>query len=78
MIGEFIVLRDIEREVLSKITRKKCSCGFPIQGPLYGYAHSGGWKIRGKTFRVWLYFRCPGCRYEWAIWKLGIGRGEEF
>jgi hypothetical protein len=48
--------------------------------PIRAYPHSGGWKIPGlkgdpdEDGRYWLYISCPGCGYEWALWKLGVSR----
>ena len=56
--------------------RYTCFCGY--EGlhnlPIYGYSHPGGWKIRKDKY--WLYIKCPSCGHDWAIWKLGVSRGE--
>jgi len=30
------------------------------------------------TVKFWLYVTCPKCKYEWALWKLGVPRDLEF
>ena len=52
---------------------KRCRwCGAPLSGPIHHYPHPGGWKVEGFPERQWLYVICPGCGYQWALWKLGI------
>ena len=40
------------------------------------YEHPGGWEVIGVRGRQWLYIECvnPECRYQWALWKLGVDR----
>jgi len=51
--------------------------------PIKGYPHDGGWKVPGvagdpdESGLYWLYITCPGCGYEWAIWKLGVSRSYD-
>jgi len=58
---------------------KDNNCGFCQtrleKVPISYYLHSAGWKIKGLTTGLfWLYKICPGCGYQWALWKLGVPR----
>lgn len=76
MTGNFVVLNMVEaRPFLARIVRTRCDCGFDMGGePIRGYPHSGGWRVEGYKKRLWLYVTCPNCKYQWAIWKLGVPR----
>lgn len=39
------------------------------------YTHTQGWLVEGFTERQWLYITCFYCRYQNALWKLGIKGG---
>jgi hypothetical protein len=39
------------------------------------YSHENGWQVDGHFERQWLYITCPKCKYDWALWKLGVPRG---
>ena len=48
-----------------------CSCGEPIHASEVDcYPHDGGVKIDDYTELQWVYFHCPRCEYDWALWKL--------
>lgn len=50
-----------------------CNCihGSIIPGSsLKFYPHDSGIYIEGSQGRQWVYFSCPGCGYDWALWKL--------
>ena len=36
------------------------------------YVHPGGWKVDGHPGRWWLYIKCPVCKYDWNLEKLGV------
>lgn len=42
----------------------------PLESNARMYPHEGGTKIRGYESRQWIYFHCPKCGYDWALWKL--------
>lgn len=55
----------------------RCHCGTDLRGlPVVGYPHDGGYET--PIGKYWLYILCPNCRYEMALWKLGIERGRKF
>jgi hypothetical protein len=49
------------------------TCGAPLSH-VKGYSHEGGWDVRGFARKQWLYRTCPKCRYDWALWKIGVSR----
>lgn len=36
--------------------------------------HDNGWQVQGMAKKMWLWITCPGCGYQWALWKLGVGQ----
>lgn len=40
--------------------------------PIEVYPHRGGWELKDYLTRQWLSAKCPKCRFEWSLWKLGI------
>lgn len=38
------------------------------------YPHSGGWTVDGFKEKLWLYVTCIKCKYQWALWKIGVPR----
>jgi hypothetical protein len=68
-----------QRETMARakvLGRDKCrNCGASLtHRPVLGYLHDGGWIVPGIPGRYWLYISCSKCHYEWALWKLGLGR----
>jgi len=63
----------------------ECTCGNIItEKDANKYPHEGGVPDvdkDGSTERVWLYFHCKKCGYDWSWWKIekrlnfGIVRG---
>jgi len=50
-------------------------CGHALlSSPIQTYPHDAGWTVQGYEEKQWLYITCPGCGYEWALWKLGVPR----
>lgn len=51
-------------------------CGADLsKEPIKHYGpHSGGWTVPGYDEPRWLYIVCPSCKYQWALWKLGVKR----
>jgi len=43
--------------------------------PIEHYDHEGDWEVKGFKEKQWLYVTCPKCKYQWALWKLGVSRG---
>jgi len=67
----------------AKYGRQVCTCGGDLtKRDIEGYPHGDGWNVyRADGTRIgkfWLYIVCPKCGYEWALWKLGVDRTEEF
>ena len=60
------------------ITKHVCmGCGAELDtsaGNIQLYPHSGGWNVEGIEGKQWLYVRCHKCKYDWALWKLGVSR----
>lgn len=64
-----ISLSQIERIV--KQRGLTCSCGTPIsECSIHCYPHDGGIPVSGFPDKQWVYFHCPKCGYDWALWKL--------
>jgi hypothetical protein len=65
-------------KILSQVSnvndhRKNCSCGTPIiKGVLASYDHEGGMEVPGYEKKQWVYMHCPKCKYDLAVWKIGI------
>lgn len=63
-------------DYLDQCTITKCNhCGtalFPAK--LEHYTHAFGWPLHGFDEKQWLYVVCPKCKYQWALWKLGVPR----
>jgi len=81
-MSETLIPRPFSDFYKARITRTVCSCGFVgLQDlNLRGYRHADGWPITwgDMTVKFWLYVTCPKCKYEWALWKLGVPRDLEF
>lgn len=68
-----LTLQAYERQVEGQ----KCRwCGADLPANIQFYPHPNGWDVVGYQHKLWLYVRCPRCGYDWALWKLGIRRGE--
>lgn len=76
----FHVTPDIADQIRKKLSVHRCQyCGADLmKRPISAYPHSGGWKVSGYTELLWLFIHCLSCHYDWAIWKLGVSREEEF
>lgn len=48
--------------------------GLPIQYFNSINAYRAGWIVEGLPHKVWLFIVCPNCKYQWALWKLGVSR----
>ena len=49
-----------------------CLCGYRFRAVdvlCYG-PHSGGVKVDDYPYPVWVYFHCPRCGYDMALWKI--------
>jgi len=81
-MSETLIPRPFADFFMGHVTKKECSCGFKKldQLSLWGYRHADGWPITWgeQTLKFWLYVTCPKCKYEWALWKLGVPRDLEF
>jgi hypothetical protein len=55
-------------------TRTKCWCGRKDIHllPLHMDNHPDGYSVEGHFHLQWLWVMCPECKYEWALWKLGV------
>jgi len=76
--GEVILSAEQAQPFLDQIPEKNpaCTfCGASLKGqPIRGYTHDGGWPVEGYEKLLWLYIKCPKCKYDYAIWKLGVPR----
>lgn len=71
------MLKPTIEEHRAQITATSCRwCGFEKlnEQPIQTEDHEGGWPLFGHSQPKWLWINCPGCKYEWALWKLGVGR----
>lgn len=71
------VLPECEAAVFrSQYTRTTCLCGCDLsEEPIRYYVpHPNGWTVGGELLKVWLYVKCPKCKYDMSIWKLGVKR----
>lgn len=62
-------------EIKEQITVDTCRwCGAKLnKDNIQTYPHEAGWTVDGMREKQWLYIPCS-CRYEWALWKLGVPR----
>lgn len=71
------VMESLE-EYADRITTHSCTfCGATLNTSarsILMYPHSGGWTVEGMDMKQWLFIRCHGCGYDWALWKLGVSR----
>lgn len=70
------MLKPTVEEIRAQMTVTTCShCGFEgiDKEEIKAYDHDNGWQLFGHSKRQWLWVDCPGCKYEWALWKLGVG-----
>lgn len=58
----------------------KCGCGKKSYADmkLYGFDDDYGWEVEGFIYEQWLFFLCPECGYQWAIWKIGVPKDHKF
>ncbi len=74
---DFYLSGEEAKPFLDQIERKECRwCGADLSHELvqaYG-PHSGGWNVKGYDEPLWLFIRCPKCKYDWSLWKLGVAR----
>jgi hypothetical protein len=63
-------------EQLMKTSTGKCEwCGHPfLLRNMQHFDHSDGWPLEGSALLQWVFVHCTYCRYDWAIWKLGVER----
>ena len=68
---------EIAKPFRDQITKDECRiCGYKglKDLPIVGYPnHPGGWDINDSSY-WWLFIQCPGCNYQWSLWKLGVAR----
>jgi len=48
-----------------------------IRLEIQSYDHANGWPTDGFKKKQWLYIECPGCEYQWSLWKLGVAKPKE-
>lgn len=63
-----LTLREIE--VVIHKSGVTCDCGREITTRAERYDHDGGVPVKGFAEKQWVYFNCPKCGYDWALWKL--------
>jgi hypothetical protein len=57
--------------------RSRCLCGWDLRSEeVRGYPHIAGWWT--PSGKMWLYIHCPACKYDVALWKIGVDRDQEF
>lgn len=53
----------------------RCDCGQDLtRQPISRYPHGAGWTVKDMRVKQWLYIICPKCKYQNALWKLGVPR----
>ena len=58
-----------------EMSKSECHfCGGALGSIEFWGPHSGGWKVWGFKEKQWLYRTCLKCKYQWALWKLGVPR----
>ena len=62
------------RKLLKLNECRRCHFEGLLQEVISHYPHSGGWKVQGFDKPQWLFIVCPKCKYQWALWKLGVSR----
>lgn len=67
-------LEDYARMI--KEEERKCRwCGAKLNtDKIEMYPRSDGWTVDGLASKQWLYVTCEECRYNWALWELGVPR----
>ncbi len=46
-------------------------CGCMIrQGDLQAYDHNGGYTIKGRQMKQWIFYHCPQCEYDASLSKV--------
>lgn len=64
---------DAVRELIAVRHCRWCGADLnPAEATIDLYDHDGGWLIHESLPRKWLSIRCPGCRYDWSLVKLGV------
>lgn len=56
------------------VKEKKCRWCEGELGPIEHYPHGAGWEVEGFDEKQWLYKKCLRCKYDWALWKIGVPR----
>lgn len=65
-------IQDYRKMLRGKVCRW---CNTPLDNvPIQSYPHGDGWEVKEYPYKMWLYVECPKCKYQWALWKLGIPR----
>jgi len=60
-------------EIASRLIQKgaKCSCGYYFtERDIRCYPHPAGIPVAGYPEKQWVYFACPKCGYDIALWKV--------
>ena len=62
-------LREIGEQV--EALGGRCLCGYLFKADdIRCYPHPGGVEVDGFEERQWVYFHCPRCSYDMALWKI--------
>lgn len=70
---------ETSRKIASQLkitTCKSCDNNLNLDEAFF-YQHDGGWNTSDIKEKVWIWFQCPNCKYEWGINYLGVSRGTE-
>ena len=71
MVIEYIAYTLDQIDDIVKSQNLNCTCGAPIRlSRIHCYPHDGGVRVYGHAGKQWVYFHCPKCGYDWALWKL--------
>jgi len=66
---ECLTLQEIANFVVEK--KAKCGCGYRFeQSDIGTYEHDYGIEVSGEERKQWVYFHCPRCHYDLALWKI--------
>jgi len=64
-------------DYINQITIWDCpNCGTDLGQDMgmriHHHKYESGWELHGWHEKQWIYLSCPGCRINFALWKLGV------
>ncbi len=74
--GDFPLSGEEAEPFRKQITDWTCPCGASLRNePIMAYGpHIGGWTVVGYDQPLWLFIKCPKCKTDWSLWKIGVER----